>query len=277
MPSLLAGLGHFSDREAGRLDHHPVHRHQVTHRADVAFAVRIVGGLGARPQLAERLEHFLQGLGEGEADVHVVGAGDERDLRLPPGEEGLLDGLHHDLPVEHGPGIGRRVHRRHVQPVDDLLRRQRPQRFQRRGVFSFDAHLLREGEPDAFAGIELPLLLAHLAHRPEQVAAAPGLHNRLVEQPSRGRRGHQRQHAHSAGRFAEDCDVLRVSPERGNVSLDPLQRRNLVHEGVISERASRALFRQRRMGEEAEPAEAVVEADKNDALFGEPAAVVYLR
>jgi len=54
-----------------------------------------------------------------------------------------------------------------------------------------------------------------------------------------------------------------------------LQRGDLIHEGVVAERAFGIFLGQRGMGEEAEAAKTVVEADEGDAVFGEDGAVVY--
>jgi hypothetical protein len=76
-------------------------------------------------------------------------------------------------------------------------------------------------------------------------------------------------HRAAAGRFPEDRHRLGIAAETADVALDPLQRGSLVHVAIIAPDVVGRLLRQRRMGEEAEPAHPVVHADDHDALPGE--------
>jgi hypothetical protein len=98
---------------------------------------------------------------------------------------------------------------------------------------------------------------------------------RLVEEALRERRGQQRVHGHPAGGLAEDRDVVRVATEGRDVPAHPLQRRELVHQTVVRERTRTLLRGERRVREEAQMAQPVVEADEHDAPARECAAVVH--
>ena len=68
-------------------------------------------------------------------------------------------------------------------------------------------------------------------------------------------------------RLAEDRHVVRVAAEPRDVALHPPQRRLLVHEAVVARGLIRGLGGQRRVREEAEEAEAVVDRDDDRALL----------
>ena len=84
-------------------------------------------------------------------------------------------------------------------------------------------------------------------------------------------------HRDAAGGFAEHRDVVGIAAERRDVALDPLQRGDLIHAGVIAERRARALPGQRRVGEEPESSESIVEADEQHTPLRELAAIVDCR
>ena len=69
-----------------------------------------------------------------------------------------------------------------------------------------------------------------------------------------------------AGGLAEQGDVGRIPAETRDVGLDPTQGGELILQAVI---ARRTFLIERRMSEEAEHPEPIVEADDDDALAGE--------
>jgi hypothetical protein len=75
------------------------------------------------------------------------------------------------------------------------------------------------------------------------------------------------QHRAAARRFSENCHRLRVAAEGRDVALNPLERGTLVHVAVVAAHIVGRLSRQRRVGEEAEPAHPVVHADDDDTLL----------
>src|SRR5262249_29640470 len=78
----------------------------------------------------------------------------------------------------------------------------------------------------------------------------------------------------SAGRFAEDGDVVRIASERGDVVLDPLQREILIEVAVV---AGGMLWRfggQFRYGEQTEDAQAIVEGNQDQAVASEGVTIV---
>ena len=82
-----------------------------------------------------------------------------------------------------------------------------------------------------------------------------------------------REHGHAAGRLSRDGDVARVAPERRDVGLYPAQRRLLVHQAVVAGRATGPRG-ERRVGQEAERAQPVVDRDDDDARRRELRGVV---
>ncbi len=91
--------GELGGGEAGRLLHRAVHGDPGSYRADVARALRIVGGLGLVAVGPEGFQEVVHGLGVGEADVHAVGADHHRNLGVAAGAVGLVRVLDHDLAV----------------------------------------------------------------------------------------------------------------------------------------------------------------------------------
>ena len=52
---------------------------------------------------------------------------------------------------------------------------------------------------------------------------ATALHDGLVEQPASSGHPHEGRDVRAAGRFPGDGDVVRITPEGGDLFLDPLQ------------------------------------------------------
>ena len=130
------------------------------------------------------------------------------------------------------------------------------------------------GHPYALRLGRLPAA-GRLIERPVPAVNPVALGDRPVVEPGRLRHHHHRHHGPAAGRFAEDGDAVGVAPERGDVVAHPLEARHHVHDAVVARCAVRRLGRQRRMGEEAEHVEAVVDGDDHCAVHGERGAVVY--
>src|SRR4029077_6928901 len=77
--------------------------------------------------------------------------------------------------------------------------------------------------------------------------------------------------------FAEQGHVARIAAEAADVALHPAQRGLLVHQAVVAGRAAPAAG-QRRVGQEAEGAEPVVDGDHYDAVpdkFGRVVVVAF--
>ena len=68
--------------------------------------------------------------------------------------------------------------------------------------------------------------------------------------------------------------LVGIAAEGRDIGLHPLQRGEVVHHAVVGERLARLLGGQRRVGEEAEAAQAVVDGDQHHAALGEVGAVV---
>ena len=125
-----------------------------------------------------------------------------------------------------------------------------------------------------------PTLAANVS--PKASASASGmlvqreraaLHDRPLEEPARAARDEVGEHRQAAGRLAGDRDVVRVAAELRDVALHPAQRRLLVHQAVVAGRAAGPRG-ERRVREEAERAEPVVDRDDDDAVRRELGAVV---
>lgn len=110
--------------------------------------------------------------------------------------------------------------------------------------------------------------------RPRELGQAIGaLGDGFVEQPARERRCYQCQHALRASRLAEDGHVVRVAAEYRDVLLHPSQRGDLVEQAKVH-RAVWPFSFQRWMREEAELAEAIVEAHDHRAFLRQRHAAV---
>ena len=109
----------------------------------------------------------------------------------------------------------------------------------------------------------------------QRVHAATALDDRLLDQVAGQRRGNERFHAAGTGALAQDRDVIRVSAERGDVGMDPLECGDLVQKTIIAGNVVRALLRQEWMDQEPEDPEPIVDSDQDDALFGPGLAVEF--
>src|SRR6266571_3384525 len=74
---------------------------------------------------------------------------------------------------------------------------------------------------------------------------------------------------YATGGLAEDGDIFRITSERGNVLLHPLECGDLVHVSVVALWLFRMLAAQCREREETKAPQTVVEGDQDDALLGE--------
>ena len=102
--------------------------------------------------------------------------------------------------------------------------------------------------------------------------ARRALNDRRAEQSYRPRRDQVIAHRHSAGGFAGDGDLLRVTAECGDVVTDPAQRGLLVGQAVVADRAGRT---ERRVSQETQRTQPVVDRDDHDVASGrQPARVV---
>ena len=99
------------------------------------------------------------------------------------------------------------------------------------------------------------------------------LHDGSREQAVGEWRGHQRQHALATGRLSEDRDAPGVAAERFDVVLDPAQRGDLIEKAEIH-RAARRRALERRMSEEAQMAQPVVDTDDDHAALRQRGPVV---
>ena len=98
------------------------------------------------------------------------------------------------------------------------------------------------------------------------------LDDRRAEQPRRPGRDQVIAHRHAARGFAGDGDLLGVAAERGDVVADPAQRGLLVGQAVVADRAGRT---ERRVGQEAQRTQPVVDRDDDDVASGrQPARVI---
>ena len=100
------------------------------------------------------------------------------------------------------------------------------------------------------------------------------LRDRAVEQARGQGGGEVRMHAQPTGGLAEDRHVVAVAAELRDVALDPPQRGLLVHEPVVARGLVGRFGAQRRVREEAEEPEAVVQRDDDRALLDQPRRVV---
>ena len=103
---------------------------------------------------------------------------------------------------------------------------------------------------------------------------AHALDDGAMKEAVRERGGQQVVDVGAARRFAEDRHPARVPSEGSDVALHPLEGRDLVEQRVVARRAVLGLRGQRRMGEQAEDVEAVVDGHDHHALAGEVGAVV---
>jgi hypothetical protein len=95
-----------------------------------------------------------------------------------------------------------------------------------------------------------------------------------MEKATRRRRYHKEIDRMAASRLAEDRNVAGITAERRDVSLDPPQSRNLVHQSEIGLGFRRPFTAERWVSEEPKPTEPVVDRYHHDALSGEAGALI---
>lgn len=90
-----------------------------------------------------------------------------------------------------------------------------------------------------------------------------------MEQAARHGRSQETVHRDTARGEPENSDVVRIASKCGDVALDPLQGRDLVHVRVICLGFARTLAAQGGEGEEPEASQAVIGGHQDNAVFGE--------
>src|SRR5882724_7998325 len=78
----------------------------------------------------------------------------------------------------------------------------------------------------------------------------------------------------SARRFAENCNVAIVTAKLCNVGLDPLKRRDLIHQSEVAQKALRIFPRKCGVREPSGATESIIYGYDDDALLRELRAVV---
>ena len=190
---------------------------------------------------------------------------------VPSGQQGDA----HLLAAQEAPGrrvdnhvmIDTRRERRYDVAEIEAPGRGRVQLLSRHGPQSRDGRMalsLRESE--AARARFLKILERPVFAIPECAAFS----DRFVEQSMREGRSHQNADGHGAGGFAEQSDVIGIAAKTRDIGFDPTQRRQLILKPVIAGRRFRIEIG---MGEKAEDAETIVEADDDDALGRQEAAV----
>ena len=195
------------------------------------------------------------------ADFTAVEAYKQRHFGLFPAIENVDDLPRQDFAVDGAPGEVSGEQRL----VDELARRHRAQRRE-----TLPPELAVEFEPDRFGG-RMPMARLLQLRGGDHVGT---LRHSLVEQPARGRRGHQIHHAQATGGLAGDGDIVRVPAEGRDIALDPAQRFDLIEEAVISGNTLGRLRAQFRMREKAERADPIIDRYDHQALLGHPGAVI---
>ena len=178
-------------------------------------------------------------------------------------------------------------HIRDVQDLagsDSLIEIHRNQVAVRMGATQADPYrieFLQRGGPHLLQGIEtrcIHRLLAPLVIRTQgrrRIAAAQetaaqtaaALDDRFRNEALGQRRSHQALDTTSTGALAHDGQVVRIAAESRDVVVNPLDRRQLVINALVSGAAVAILFGQGRMGEEAQQAEAVIDGHEDDAAL----------
>src|SRR5277367_915711 len=105
--------------------------------------------------------------------------------------------------------------------------------------------------------------LARLKRNSTAIKSSATLPDRLRKKPSRERRSHLRTHRERARRLTKDRHVLRITTERSNVLLHPLQRRRLIHQTVVPRSMMHRLCRQLRMNKKSEDTQPIVHRHNN--------------
>jgi hypothetical protein len=138
-----------------------------------------------------------------------------------------------------------------LQRVDDVVGGRAAQARRNIGAIAAD----RRGE-------RIPLRVGRLRGEVQRVGARAALDDRAREQAAAAGHGELRAHAPRACGLAVDRDVARIAAERGDVALDPRQRRALVEEPDGRQGLAPLLSGERALRQEAERAEPVV--DRHD-------------
>src|SRR5262249_15407583 len=87
--------------------------------------------------------------------------------------------------------------------------------------------------------------------------------------------GHEKARAEPAGGLAEDHHLRAISAERADVRLNPLERGDLIERAVVARRSVLVFSVERRVREESELPQTVIDRDNDDVvLLGELLAVV---
>ena len=200
-------------------------------------------------------------------ELGAVRADDQRHGRLTPGLEGGLDRGRHDATVDQGQvAVGEHRRRRQEQVG---RRRAQVRRRAKAGAIGPDLAPFARGR-SAVRSLSVQRRL--------QFSTQSRLDHGPVEQAPRGRRDHQPRHDGPARRFAEDGDVPGVAAEGRDIGAHPFQRRRHVHQAIVRGRlAGRSLGGQRRMIEEAQPPQPIIQADDHHAPPGQGRSVVQRR
>ncbi len=95
-----------------------------------------------------------------------------------------------------------------------------------------------------------------------------------LKQSLRLGRHHQTQDADAAGRFAEDGDALGIAAEGRDIAFDPAKTFDLVEQAVVARNLGVRFLAERRMRQETEKAQTIIDRDDHTAQPGERFAVV---
>ncbi len=256
------------------LTHHLIATHAEGHLLNIVAAFHFVHGARLVSVWPELRKQLVNRVPLHEANIETVGAHHQRHPR------GFTVGIHfrglgrHDLPIQHrAADVGRRGgrHGRQVEVLQHRFRRQCAQHFQRLRASRLDPGALRESNPDRLRRIGS----THERTTAHQIGTATArLHDRLLKQPGGQGGSHESVNRHSAGGLAADSDIVGIAAEGPDIAAHPLEGGDLVHDRVVGQRAARLFRRQCRVREESEASQPIVEADENNSIPGEGAAVV---
>ena len=236
---------------------------------ELVGAIGVPGRDGERPararfvQIVDALNGGEQGplvLDRAAEQVDILAAALAHGLDRQRFEEAALDDRREGHQVAAGQGGRFGVGHQRVLRVEHILRGDTAQRL---GVVGVDLEHRAEAASD----------LSRHVNRQRMMASAR-LRDGSVEESLRLGGSEQHADAHSAGRLAEDRDVVGIAAEAGDVVAHPAQRGHLVAHAVVA--AVRVVaVGERLVVEVAQRAEAVVDRDQHDvAAPGEVLAVV---
>ena len=251
-PGLPAVLDVQAGQQAVRLDHRDLGA-QVP--VDVHDVGRIAVG-GDDLVLHGPAQPVERGVGGKEAGLPAVAAGDVGNLELAPGGEGGGRALGQDLAVEDRRHLAGRLGKLFGAECAKLLQG------------------LGSGRGDAQAGGVVDADLFGGGHRLAGDAAEAGFRDRPGEQALGLGRRHEVVDQDAAGALAEGGDIGRVAAEGRDIGLDPVQGGQVVHHPVVGQRAGGLFGVERRVGEEAQGAQAIVDRDQHHAALGEVGSVI---